>query len=79
MPTKKDYIAEARDINRTLVQADIPVMALVEFLAARCTTLKADNERFDREAFFAACLRGEGAKKRAMTREEEADEARGRG
>jgi hypothetical protein len=68
MPTSKDYIAEARDINATLVQADIPVMVLVEFLAARCTTLKADNERFDRERFMAACLRGAGAKHRKEER-----------
>jgi hypothetical protein len=67
--TKQDYAAEAADINQTLVQADIPVMVLIEFLAARCTTLAADNPRFDRERFMAACLRGVGAPHRQEARE----------
>jgi hypothetical protein len=68
MPSKKDYAAEARDINETLVQEDIPVMVLLRFIAARCVTFKADNDLFDSERFIAACLRGVGAKHRKEER-----------
>lgn len=52
--TMKDFQAEAADIAKHLTPyVHGPVLSA--YVGARCATLKAANDRFDRERFFLAC------------------------
>jgi hypothetical protein len=56
--SKKDFVAEAADIRNHLT-GNIPTGILREFIDARCTTLKAANPLFQRDAFEWACVSDE--------------------
>lgn len=65
--TKKDYIAIAQEfanqhsenaLNQALGSANTPYRAVVRLANRVADVLAADNPRFDRERFLAACENG---------------------